>query len=280
MTWYGLVMGGEYLMFAIGLTLIFGVMRIVNMAHGELYMLGAMLIYTLMTFAGMNYFLAGGLAVVILAAVGIAFNRVAILPLLRPAPLSIFLTTMALSYVIVNASVAIWGAYPHHLTVSFPMRIEVGGIYMAGSEIALLIVVVIAIVGLNLLLSKSGLGRSMRATSQNMVGAQLVGINVARVFDYTMVLAAMLAAAGGIMSASIMSAYPTMGAEMLLMAFAVVILGGMGNIKGNILIAFILGLIQGLFSYFAISYWRLVLAYGFMIVVLLFKPEGLFARRT
>ena len=192
--WYGLVNGASYVVFAIGLTLIFGVMGVLNLAHGELAMLGAMFVFSLTASLGLSYFLALPLAVVVVAASGVIFNRVAILPLVRASPLSVFLSTIGVSYILLNGSAAIWGSDVRVLSSPLTAVMQVGVIRISQESVMLLVLGAVGVAALYLLLTKVRLGKSMRATSQNLTGASLVGINVNRMYDFTLVIASALAA--------------------------------------------------------------------------------------
>jgi branched-chain amino acid transport system permease protein len=136
-----------------------------------------------------------------------------------------------------------------------------------------------AVYGLYLLLSKIKLGKMMRATSQNQVGAQLVGVNTRRVYDYTLMFAAALAALAGILMAPIISAHPFMGQPLLIMGFAVVIVAGMGNLLGALIVGIVLGVVEALFGQYVSTYYRTPFIYAIMILILLSRPQGLFGRR-
>ncbi len=277
--WYGLVNGTSYVVFSVGLTLIFGVMGVLNLAHGEIAMLGAMLAYALMTYLGLNYFLALPLSVILIGACGVIFNRVAILPLVSASPLSVLLSTIGLSYILLNGSAAIWGSDIYAL--DFPLKevMQAGGIRISQESIMLLLLGAAGVVSVYFLLTKVRLGKCMRATSQNLIGANLVGINTNRVYDFTLVIASALAALGGVLIGTIWTASPYLGQRLLMKGFVIVIVGGMGNITGVIGVGLAIGILEAIFGVFVSPYFREAFIYGIMIVVLLLKPEGLFAGR-
>ena len=277
--WYGLVNGASYVVFAIGLSLIFGVMGVLNLAHGEIAMLGAMFAFSLMASLGVPYFLALPIAVVVIAASGVIFNRVAILPLVRSSPLSVFLSTIGVSYILLNGSAAIWGSNIRTLHSPLTAIIPVGDIRVSQESIMLLVLGAIGVAALYLLLTKARLGKSMRATSQDLTGASLAGINTNRVYDSTLVIACALAALAGVLIGTIWTANPFLGQRLLLKGFVIVIVGGMGNIPAVVGIGLGIGILEALFGTFVSPYYREAFIYGIMIVVLMFKPEGLFARR-
>jgi branched-chain amino acid transport system permease protein len=139
-----------------------------------------------------------------------------------------------------------------------------------------LVVGAIAIGGIMLLLRRSKLGKQMRATAQNLTGASLIGINVQKVYAYTMLIASVLAALAGILVAPLLVAYPTMGQAVLIKGFCVVVVGGMASIKGAVIFGLSIGVLESLFGQYVSPLYRQVFIYGIMVVALLLKPEGLF----
>lgn len=279
--WYGTRNGVAYILFASGLTLVFGIMGVVNFAHGELYMLGAMMVYTFAAILGLNFFLSVALSIVSVGILGLIANRVVVQPFLKVkgGGLAVFLATLGLSFVLLHGSVITWGSLVLPVDFPFPGIIHIGGVAMTGAGVTLVLVGTIVITGLYLFLSKATLGKKMRATAQNMGGANLVGINVLTMYDYTMVAGAALAALGAILLAQVTSTYAYMGQPTLILGFAIVVLGGMGNVKGAIIIGLVLGILEALFGYYVSLSYKPVFVYSVMIAGLLWRPQGIFARR-
>jgi branched-chain amino acid transport system permease protein len=277
--WYGLEHGAVYVVFAMGLTLGFGVMGIMNLAHGEICMLGAMGVYTLMAYLGLSFFPAAALSIVLVSAFGVLFNWVAVRPLVERNPMSVLLATIAMSFILVNGGNIVWGTTPKVLKFPFPHVFRPGGVAVSMKGITLVIVSAIAVIALYLFLGKTQIGKVMRATSQHPVGARLVGINIRRTYTYTMVVASALAAIAGIFLLPLVAAFPAMGQGLLITGFVVVIVGGMGNVTGCVVVGLAIGIIEAMFGQYVNMLFRGAFIYGIMIVVLLLKPEGLFARR-
>ncbi len=278
--WYGLVNGAAYVAFAIGVSLIYGVMGALNLAHGELSMLGAMFTYTLMTNLGMPYFAAFILAIVLVAICGLVLHRVSIRPLIHKSPLSVILATLAVGYIILHVSGEVWGSVPYALDSPFTGVMEVpGGIRISMERGMLLLFAVLGVVVLYLLLNRTGAGKRMRATAQNVTGARLVGINTDRVFDLAMIISAALAGLSGIIIATVWSASTFIGQRIFIKGFVIVIIGGMGNIWGVIAIGLAIGIAEAIFGAFVSPYYREAFIYGIMVVALLLKPEGIFTKR-
>lgn len=277
--WFGVVAGVNYALFAAGLTLVFGIMFVLNLAHGELFMLGAILTYVLMTYLGMNFFLAMFITIASVAAFGFVFNRIAIQPVLAKFLWAPLITTIGMSMILLHGILATLGPTAHFVETPFTGITHIGTVGVSTEGIVLFGIGSAAIVGAHLFLRRSRIGKDMQATIQNRVGASLCGINTNRVYDYTLIIASGLAALGGVLQAVLTTADPFMGQAMLLKGFAIVIVAGMGNLAGAAILGVIFGVTESLFSVLVTPYFRETLIYGIMIIVLLLKPEGLFTRR-
>lgn len=277
--WYGLMQGAVYVIFAMGLTLGFGVMGIMNLAHGELCMLGAMGVYSLMTYLGLPFFPAAAICIVLVAMFGILFNRVAVQPLIEKNPLSVLLSTIAVSLILIHGGNALWGTVPKVIKFPFLQTMNLGGVFISAKGVMLVFVSAMTVTVLYLFLGKTKIGKVMRATSQNPIGARLVGININRTYTYTMIVASSLAAISGIFLFPILAAFPGMGQGLLITGFVVVIVGGMGNVTGCVVIGLAIGIIEAMFGQYVNMLFRGAFIYGIMIIALLVKPEGLLTRR-
>lgn len=276
---YGISNGIAYGIFGAGLAVVFGVMGIINIAHGELYMIGAMVTASLMASLGMNFFLAVVIAVAVAGAVGILVNRVAIQPLVDAAPLSILLSTIAVSFILLHGSAVIWGTFGKDLNSPFDRLLHLGGMGISEERVVLSVIGAIVIAGLYLFLRRTRIGKLVQATAQDRVGARLVGINVKWVYGFTFGLSSALAAVAGVILGTLWVAEPFMGQAMLMKGFVVVIVGGMGNIPGCIAVGLLIGIIEALFKQYVSPAFSGAFVFGIMVVVLALKPEGLFAGR-
>lgn len=277
--WNGLLNGSIYVIFAAGLSLVFGVMRVINMAHGELTMLGAMLLFTFTDVVGLNYFAGAVVVVAVMALAGFLVNRGTVRPFLGHSELVVILSTVALSFVLLNGSLVVWGSSPKGVDRPFSEVVQVGGIYMTTAHILLVGVCFAAVLALYLMLTRTKLGKMTRATGQNLLGARLIGINTTAVYDATLIVASGLAALAGVLIVLISAASPNLGQPLLITGFAVVIVAGMGNVGGAVAVGLFLGLTEALFGQFVSTYYRQGYLYVVMIVVLLLRPQGLFGRR-
>ena len=275
--WSGLVNGTSYALFATGLTLIFGIMFVMNFAHGEIFMLGAIIVHVLMKFLGLNFFAAAVIAIAAVAAFGVLLNRTTVNPLLGSMWGGI-LATIAVSMILLNGITAIMGPTAHLIETPFEGIVQLGEIRISKESMGLFGVGSATIIVVLIFIQKSKIGKDMRATIQNPVGAGLCGINTIRVYDYTLVLASGLAALGGILMAVLTIADPFMGGPMLIKGFAIVIAAGMGNLMGAIILGLIIGVAESVFSLLVMPYFRETFIYGVMVLILLLRPEGLFNR--
>ena len=276
--WNGLANGVAYVIFALGLTLIFGVLKVTNIAHGEFFMLGAMALVSFQELLGINFFIALILSTLLAAGLGFVSNRIAVRPLLAASPLSTLLSTLAVSYILLNTSIIIW-PFPKSVRPPISGTLDLGGIRITSASLISFGIGGLVIAGLYLFLSKLKLGKEIDATSQCRVGASLTGINVKKIYDLTFVIAAALAAIGGALVAPLWQANTSMGQYVLLKGFAIVVVAGMGNVLGCLWVGLLAGVSEALFGQYVAMYYKEGFLFGVMIISLLLKPEGLFTRR-
>ena len=277
--WFGLVTGVNYALFATGLTLVFGIMLVLNFAHGEVFMVGAIVAYVLMTFLGMDFFLAAVIAVVLVAAFGFVLNRIAVQPLIARSPQAVLLATIGISMMLLHGVLATLGPTGHFVETIFTGITHIGELSVSTEGIVLFGIGSATIAAVHLFLRRAKIGKDMQATIQNPVGASLCGINTRRTYDYSLIMASALAALGGILMAVLYSMNPFMGTSMLIKGFVIVIVAGMGNLVGAAILGVAIGVAESLFGVLVSSYFRETFIYGIMVVVLLLRPQGLFARR-
>ena len=276
---YGLMNGAGYALFAIGLVLTFGIMRVINFAHGELYMLGAMLVFALTRYLGLNLFTAAAIGIATVAGGGYIVNRFVIQPMLSTSALAPLLSTLALSLVMLYGSEAILTAHPRVLPSPFTGVIHVAGLVMPQTGLAVIIVGLAVGVGFYIFLEKATLGKQMRATVQSLSGARLIGIDTKRIYTYTLVISAGLAALGGILLAFLHTASVAMGQTVLIKGFVIVVVAGMGNLFAATIVAVVIGLLESLFVFYTAEQYAPAFLYLVMIAVLLLRPQGLFVAR-
>jgi branched-chain amino acid transport system permease protein len=273
------MLGGTYALLGIGLTLIFGIMRVVNFTHGELYACGAYTTYLVSATLGLNFFL--GLFVAVLAGVllGALIERVLLRPM-RGADIDVVMLVMIGAWIVMqNTELFFWGGVAKAIVTPFPEApLVIGPVSISWLRVFVLIVALLLIIGSYWLIHSTKLGKAMRATFQDSDTAALMGVHIAGIHTATFAIGSGLAAAAGALLGPVFLVTPTMGDLAALKAFAIVILGGLGNIIGATIGGFILALIEEFGAGYVSSGYRDAMGFLIIIVVLLFKPTGLFAR--
>lgn len=272
----GIVNGFGYAIAALGLTIIFGVMRVVNFAHGEFYMLGALVAATLVTSLGVPYLVAVPLSGIVVAVVGLASERLVLAPLHDRPHLTLLLATIGISMILLNAAELLWGSVPR--PVPSPMERSiwvVGPVFLTGQRIFIVAISAVIVILLGVFLKYSTTGKIIRATAQDAEGAALSGINVAAVRSMTFALGCALAALSGGLLGAMTLAYPFMGQALVIKAFAVTILGGLGSLPGAIVGGLALGVVEATAGGLISTEYRDIFSYVAMIAVLLLRPQGL-----
>lgn len=277
----GLVLGSTYALIALGLTIIYGILGIVNWAHGEFYMLGA--------FAGL-YLVAGlhlpfvvGLigAMLIMAVFGIVVERLVFRPLRNAPEMNMIIGTVGISIFLMNGAVVAFSPNPVRFPTEFSNAyLSFFGISITVQRLLVFCITLLLIAGFSYVIKKTMIGKTMRACEQNSDAARLMGININRVAMSTCAIGAALAAAAGTLVGPIFLVSPQMGLMTIGKVFAVVILGGMGNVEGAVGAAFILGLAESLTAGFISSNYKDVVTFGILIAVLILKPQGLFGENS
>ncbi|HEV3240144.1 MAG TPA: branched-chain amino acid ABC transporter permease [Casimicrobiaceae bacterium] len=274
-----LALGGLLFLLAAGFSLIFGVMRIANLTHGSLFMLGAYLGVTVLKFVP-NLWFAALLAGLAVALFGGLIERLLLRPL-AGKPLGQVLVTLGISFIIADLCLMIWGGDPIPLPTppSLQRTLAVGSIVFPAYRLVVLGIAVVTAIVLHALLDWTRLGAMIRAGVDDMQMARAVGIPVSRLFTTVFCLGAALAGAGGVIGGPIMSAYPGLDADMLPLALIVVILGGVGSLLGAFVGSFITAAIYT-FGSALLPDLAYVILFLPMIVVIAFRPRGLFGRVT
>jgi branched-chain amino acid transport system permease protein len=229
---------------AVGLTMIFGMMDIINFAHGELYMLGGVFAYYLASQLGLNFFGAIAIAVVLVMIVGLIFDQLVLRKLRNEPTLITILVTIGLSIFLQSTVMLFWGPSPQSIPSPFSSKtIQIGFIFLTPFKIFMAVITVAVIFGLHLLIQKTTLGKSMRAVFQDKESAAIVGININRVYAINFAMGSGLAALAGALLGTLFVVYPNMGLIAVVKAFLIVIMGGMGNFLGAIFGGLLLGVV-------------------------------------
>jgi branched-chain amino acid transport system permease protein len=275
-----LMLGGTYALLGIGLTLIFGIMKLVNFTHGELYAFGAYMMYALVMLLGVNFFVALPLAIALGIALG-ALLELVLLHKLRGADIDITMLVMIGAWIALqNAEQLAWTGVAKSIDTPFPSApLIIGPVSVAWNRVFVLVVALLLIGVTYLLINRTKLGRAMRATFQDRETAALMGVQIGRIHTATFALGSGLAAAAGALLGPVFVAYPSMGDLAAAKAFAIVILGGLGSIPGATIGGFILALVEELGAGYVSSGYRDAMGFLLIIVILLFRPTGLFRRQ-
>jgi branched-chain amino acid transport system permease protein len=274
-----LALGGLLFLLAAGFSLIFGLMRIANLTHGSLYMLGAYVGVTVLKFVP-NLWLAALIGGAVIAVFGGLIERF-ILRALSGNALGQVLVTLGISFIVADFCLIVWGGDP--IPVQTPAALQaplrVGGVAFPTYRLVVLAIAVVTAIALYLLMERTRIGAMIRAGVDDMQMARAVGIPVSKLFTAVFCLGAGLAGAGGIIGGPIMSAYPGLDADMLPLALIVVILGGVGSLLGAFVGSFLIGAIYT-FGTALLPDLAYVILFLPMIVVIAFRPRGLFGRKT
>ena len=272
-----LALGGVYALVALGLTLVYGVMKIPNFAHGGLYMLGAYLSYAGISSLGLGYVPALLLSAVVVALLAALMERVIFFPLRNAPHVQPMIAALGVLFFLEAGVQLVWGADFKQVAEPVPGILNLGGVTITWQRLIVLIASVLAMLGLNFFLRRTLTGATIEAMAQNREGARLVGINTGRVGMLTFAISGALAAIGASLIAPIVSVTPSMGEVMNLKVFAIIILGGMGSVPGAIVGAFLLAFAEVFGGYINLDFAE-VIGFAVLVVVLAIRPQGLFRR--
>jgi branched-chain amino acid transport system permease protein len=277
---WGVAIGSIYVLLATGLNLIFGVMKLVNFAHGELLMLGAYVSYSVTTGLGLDVYLSIFVSMGVIALVGLGVERLAFRRVLGADKLNEIFVSLGLILIFDNIAVLIWGENSKLLTSPFKgMGLQLEEVFLRYDLLIAFGVVVAILIGLLLLINKTKIGMAMRATSQKSQAAMLMGINIEHIYIFTFVLGAALAGAAGTLFGIIFPFNPYIGALPTIKTFAIIILGGLGSIKGAIIGGLLFGIAENLASATLGGIWGDAVAFALLIIVLILRPNGLFGEK-
>ena len=276
---YGAVTSASYAMLAVGFTLIFGVARVLNLAHGSVSALGAYGTYVLTSIVGLPLWLAALLAIAGVSVFGVVVEKVLIRPL-RYSQLGVLMITLAVSLVVEQALFLIFGSEYRNVPAFIDTKVSIGGVDVAGQRLLTLVVAVVAIGALYLFIQRTRLGSAILAISQDAEAAKYMGIPSDRIFSLVMAISAALAALAGVLAGPFLSVQPSMHLLPIVKAFAIVIVGGLGSIPGSILAALMLGYAETLVAYLISTSWTEIVSVLATLLTLVFRPAGIFGKRA
>ncbi|HWT26482.1 MAG TPA: branched-chain amino acid ABC transporter permease [Mobilitalea sp.] len=276
----GLRTGSIYALIALGYTMVYGIAKMINFAHGDIIMVGAYALYVFIALLKMPVIVAVLFTIGLCAVLGIVIERIAYKPLRKAPPLAVLITAIGVSFFLQNAALLIFKANPIPFESIVNVKtVKIGNISIAGITIVTLLVTLVSMIILTLFINKTKAGSAMRAVSEDKGAAQLMGINVNRTISMTFAIGSALAAVAGILFLSqYQSLKPTMGALPGIKAFIAAVLGGIGSVPGAMLGGIILGIIESISKAYISSELSDAIVFGVMILVLLLKPSGLLGK--
>jgi branched-chain amino acid transport system permease protein len=276
---YGAVISAIYAMLAVGFTLIFGVARILNLAHGSFYALGAYIVYTLTAKANVPLGIAAGIAVLLVAGFGIVLERVLVRPL-RRSTLAVLLITLAVSLMVEQGLLLVFGSEARNVPSLVSTTYHFPGVDISGQRIVALIGAVVILTALWLFMQHTRLGAAILAISQDAQAAEYMGIPSDRIYSLVMGLSAGIAAAAGVLVAPFQTVIPSMGLLPLVKAFAIVVVGGLGSIPGSIVGALLLGYSETIIAFKISIEWSQIVSVAAVLITLILRPAGFFGKRA
>jgi branched-chain amino acid transport system permease protein len=278
----GVHVGSIYALIALGYTMVYGIVKLINFAHGEIMMLGAYVGFFAIGLWGLPFPLALLVAMVFSALLGVVIERIAYKPLRNAPRISALITAIGMSLLLQNIALVLFGPDPQKMpAVISKEAIHLGGVQISYLTIVTLVLAVGFMILLELFIKRTKTGKAMRAVSQDKAASTLMGIDVNRIISVTFAIGSALGALGGVLYAV---AYPQiepyMGIMPGLKAFVAAVLGGIGSIPGAMLGGFILGIMESLTKGYISSQWSDAVVFGVLILVLLIKPSGLLGKNT
>jgi branched-chain amino acid transport system permease protein len=276
----GLTLGSMYALVAAGLALMLGVARLINFAHGEFFMLGAYTFWYGYREVDLPYPVAALLAPALMVAFGVAYQHTVIRAILPRSWHVQLIATLATSIVLANLAIIVFGTQPKEVPTGLSARIlDVGGVRLTGQRVLVLGASLAIFWTLQQFVVRTRVGRAMRAMSQNREACAVVGVDVQQVARVTFALSAALAAVAAALVSPLFNIYPDMGTALTLKAFAAVVAGGFGYMNGAIAASFVIGIAEAFAGTYVSYAYKDAIAFLIMIVVLLWRPQGLFGRR-
>lgn len=279
----GVSLGSIYAVIALGYTMVYGIAKMLNFAHGDVIMVGAYIVFALTSYAGVNPYLALVISMAACTLLGMAIERFAYKPLRGASPLAVLITAIGVSYFLQNMALLIFGSQAKSFTsiVNLPALTLAGGkITISAETMVTIIVSLIIMVSLTLFVNKTKPGRAMLAVSEDKGAAQLMGVNVNATISLTFAIGSGLAAVAGVL---LCSAYPTLssqtGAMPGIKAFVAAVLGGIGSIPGAVIGGVLIGIIEILSRSYISSQMADAIVFAVLIIVLLVKPTGILGKK-
>lgn len=283
----GLSLGAIYALIALGYTMVYGILKFINFAHGEIFMLGAFSGFYIARLMGLSESsIVGALVVLLLsmsvcAVIGVTIEKLAYKPLRSASKLTVLITAIGVSLFLQYTGQLVFGADPKSFpTILNNINFNIGGANIGSNQIVVIVSSLLLMLGLKQVVQKTKIGTAIRAVSNNLTAASLMGININNVISFTFVLGSSLAAAAGILySINYPSIDPLMGILPGLKAFIAAVLGGIGNFPGAVLGGLVIGLVETFTVGYLSPTYRDAIAFAILIIILLVKPTGLLGKK-
>lgn len=276
----GVALGSIYALVSLGYTMVYGTIRLINFAHGDIFMMGAFVGYYLITVLQMNVFLAMCISVLFCAILGVLIERIAYKPLRNSTRVAALITAIGVSYLLQNIIIYFVGPEVKAFPSVIPTQIfRVFGLVINSKQILVVGITLILMVSLQVIVRYTKMGKAMRAVAVDAEAAQLMGINVDRVISFTFALGSGLAGfAGVLVGINYNSIAPTMGTAYGMKAFIAAVVGGVGSIPGAMVGGYLIGLLETIVTFLGWSSYRDAAVYVLLIIILLVLPSGLFGK--
>jgi branched-chain amino acid transport system permease protein len=272
----GLTLGSVYALVALGLTLVYGILHIPNFSHGALFMVGAYAAFFFAGALGANYWVALVAAAIVTALIAVLSERLVFNRLRDAPPLHDMIAAIGLLLFFEAAAQAIWGADFHRLAPPYPGILRIAGTVLPIQRVLIIGAAVALMLGLHFFLRRTVTGSTIVAMAQNREGASLVGIDLTRVSMLTFAISGALAAIAAVLFAPINLVFPGMGNLVILKAFVIIILGGMGSVPGAIIGGMVIGFAESFGAFYISTDMKDIIAFALLVLILSVRPEGLF----
>ena len=278
----GISLGSIYALVALGYTMVYGIIKLINFAHGDIYMLGAFTGFFAIKMFQMSFLPALVVAMATAALLGVIIERLAYRPLRNSTRIAALITAIGVSMLIQNVALLVWKPDPRSFPDVFPFKsYEIWGVYVDNRQLIILAVAVILMVVLHYIVHYTRIGRAMRAVALDDDAARLMGIDVDRVISFTFALGSALAAAGGVLVGVYYNRIdPMMGVMPGLKAFVAAVLGGIGVIPGAMIGGLVMGIAEVMVVALTASTWKDAVAFGILIIILLLRPAGILGQHV
>lgn len=273
-----LTIGSVYSLVALGLTLVYGILHIPNFAHGALYMVGGYITLLFMESMGLHYWLAIFISIMIVGLLGVVMERIVFHPLRNAPPIHDKIAAIGVLLFLEALVQLVWGAEYRRMLSPYDVVVDVLGLTVTAQRLLIIGTAILAMILLHLFLKKTITGSAIIAMSQNREGAFLVGINANKVAMITFFISGALAAFAASIASPINLVFPGMGHLVILKAFVIIIIGGMGSIPGAIIGGYILGFSESLSATFISNDYKDLIAFLLLVAILTIKPKGLFVK--